>query len=610
MTPASNFPQGPDLLVPVARWYLDLADTVTLIDPNGTPVITLVPNPDFPEVSIIQNPSFSVDPSSAVAMGPSVIYYTGAPPVPGLMVLTPFLFEDNVNAFCHGVSVTDPGRNIYFSVDRNSLGAPGSAVNLAATAPNPSASSSEFGSMGIGPGAPPLNTLVLPYSEFVLAESDDIDALDNFAPNFSDFNADGVPDRPAWYSLSAASSTTNVGIGMPESPRAGLLADGIRTSDDIFVFLPPSAVGPGGPHIYASGRIDIGLADGIADPTLVDDIDALVLMPYTSYSPGSSTVITPGPENQPPLNPDGTIHIPTGGLTWDLAFFSLSRDSVSLGALGYTAADVFVTNFNGTFMRLHQAADLDLTGEDNINAMKFMLTSWHGSVEKSGINNTPSNVAVLFGDQTVRVPVPSGDGFVIAQAIAVGLHNSEFFQARPWMRAIARENTSGQPLGSPPGSLTIIGSGPCNTVFLPTNPNIVITPLPLPLPFPLFPPAGAGGCPGAECVDPIPAFLGLNPFDTTDCTDSPDLFGPAVCPGTFLGDMNQDIWFTYTPDECGVLKVSTCNLASFDTDLVAYYATSCSDKIQIACNGDAPGCANFTSEMQFPVTAGNKYLIR
>ncbi|MGE4633070.1 MAG: hypothetical protein AAEJ47_08525, partial [Planctomycetota bacterium] len=84
LTPASNFAQGPDQLVPVVRWYLDLADTVILIDPNGNSSITLVPNPDFPEVSIIQNPSFSVDPASSVAMGPSVIYYTGAPPIPGL----------------------------------------------------------------------------------------------------------------------------------------------------------------------------------------------------------------------------------------------------------------------------------------------------------------------------------------------------------------------------------------------------------------------------------------------------------------------------------------------------------------------------------------------
>ncbi len=605
LTPASNFPQGPDLLVPVARWYLDLADTVTLIDPNGNPTITLVPNPDFPEVSIIQNPSFSVDPASSVAMGPSVIYYTGAPPIPGLMVLTPFLFEDNVNAFCHGVSVTDPGRNIYFSVDRNSLGVPGSAVNLAATAAPPFASSSEFGSMGITTGAPPLNTLVLPYSDFVLATDDDVDALDNFPPNFSDSDNDGVPDiHPAWFSLSAASSTTNVGIGMAESPRAGLPADGIRTSDDIFVFLPPGAAGPGGSHIYASGRIDIGLVDGIADPALVDDIDALVLMPYTTYSPGSPTVITPGPDNQPPLNADGTINIPTGGLTWDLAFFSLSRDSVSLGGpLGYTAADVFVTNFNGTFMRLHQAADLDLTGEDNINAMKFMLTSWHGSVAVLNPWPTPTNVLVVIGKHLVRLTIPTlepGGGFPVAEAIADGLNASLLFQARPWMRAIARDYNS--------GLLTIIGSGNCNTVITANNPNLVITPLPFPLPFPLFPPAG--GCPGDECDDPIPAVLGFNPFDTTECGDSPDPYDAAQCPATSLGDMNQDIWFTYTPDECGMLKVDTCGTASFDTDLVAYHAISCSEKIQIACNGDAPGCANFTSEMQFPVTAGNKYLIR
>ncbi|MGE4619456.1 MAG: hypothetical protein AAEJ04_06580, partial [Planctomycetota bacterium] len=544
LTPASNFPQGNDLLVPVVDWHLDLADTVILEDPNGSSVI-LEPNPDVPEVSIIQNPSFSVGPGSSPAQGPSVIYGMGAPPTPGLTVLGVAPFEDDVDAFCHGVSVTDPGRNIYFSVDRSSFGAPGSAVNLAATAFPPTASSSEFGSMGITTGAPPHNTLVLPYSSFVLNPADDLNALDNFAPNFSDFDGNGEPDRPAWYSLSEASAT--VGSARPETPRGGLPPDGILTADDIAVFIPSGAV-PGGPNIYASGRVDIGLLDGSGPNGLTDDIDAVVMMPLISWDSGNPPQIIPAPKNETPLNGQGEINIPAGGLSWDLAFFSLSRDSASLGGpLGYAAADVFVTNFNGTFMRLHKAADLDLTGEDNINAMKFMLTSWHGSVEKIGNNTTGSNVGVLFGNDLVRVDVPAvstGSGFVIAQAIAVGLNDSSYFQARPWMRAIAREYNS--------GLLSIIGSGPCNTVFLPSNPNIVITPMPLPLPFPLFPPSA---CPGDECDDPIPAVLGFNPFDTRECTDSPDPYDDAQCSGTFLGDMNQDIWFSYEAQECGVLKV-------------------------------------------------------
>ncbi|MCP3691139.1 MAG: hypothetical protein GY917_02990, partial [Planctomycetaceae bacterium] len=167
------------------------------------------------------------------------------------------------------------------------------------------------------------------------------------------------------------------------------------------------------------------------------------------------------------------------------------------------------------------------------------------------------------------------------------------------MKAIARDYNS--------GLLTIVGAGPCNVVITVTNPNIVITPIPVPLPFPLFPP---GDCPGDECDDPIPAVLGFNPFDTTACTDSPDPYDDAECSNTFLGDMNQDIWFSYEAQECGVLKVDTCGTAAFDTDLVGYFAISCSEKLQIACNGDLAGCANFTSGMQFPVTAGNKYLIR
>ena len=37
--------------------------------------------------------------------------------------------------------------------------------------------------------------------------------------------------------------------------------------------------------------------------------------------------------------------------------------------------------------------------------------------------------------------------------------------------------------------------------------------------------------------------------------------------GTYLGVMNQDVWFSYEACGSGELVVSTCNFVDFDTDL-------------------------------------------
>ena len=51
---------------------------------------------------------------------------------------------------------------------------------------------------------------------------------------------------------------------------------------------------------------------------------------------------------------------------------------------------------------------------------------------------------------------------------------------------------------------------------------------------------------------------------------------------------------------------TTCNQANFDTKLAVYDSTNCADQPEsvIGCNDDGPGCANFTSELTVPVTAG------
>ncbi|MEC9476320.1 MAG: hypothetical protein VX764_04705 [Planctomycetota bacterium] len=576
--------------LPIANWKFEFENEMIFVDPSsGIEVGTLVPDPDDREMESRQNPSFSVDFGTVGLLSAATIYRRGNPPVPGLEISP----RDNIDALCYGVSVTDPGRNVIFSVAPGSPGAAGTAVRAAASAPTPYQSSSEFA--GIGLGGPGSNSLVVPNTDLVLAPADDLDALDNFPPNFVDFDNPGdlFPERPVYYSLSAGDPS--IGQLVPDL-RPGV-PDGSISADDILVFAPGV-----GPAIYGSGNQDIGLIS--ADPAngvdVGDDLDALVMMTFRTWEQGAQPFLLPGQEQ--PLDAQGNLITP---ITTDLAFFSLAPGSPSLAAGGFNAADIFVTNFNGSFALMIPAANIGLTAEDNLNAMKFMLSSWHGSVDVPG-NPPPTGgsiVTVTIGDGVVAVDLPTvatGGGFTVAETVADALNNSSFFQARSWLRASAHYFNS--------GLLTIIGAGPCNTIITVSDPGIVIEPIPVPLPFPLIP--AAGGCPGDECDDPIPAVLGFNPFDTTDCTNSTDPYDDTQCPNTFLGNMNQDIWFTYTADECGVLRVSTCGFASFDTDLVGYYAFSCTDKYQIACNGDGPNCPDFTSEMEFPVSAGNKYLIR
>lgn len=111
-----------------------------------------------------------------------------------------------------------------------------------------------------------------------------------------------------------------------------------------------------------------------------------------------------------------------------------------------------------------------------------------------------------------------------------------------------------------------------------------------------------------ECVDAAMIANGSTTFSTIEATSSTDLYSDQ-CSGTYLGEMNKDLWFSYQATCTGTLVVSTCDSASFDTDLVVYQGT-CADMTQIACNGDTSICSGYTSYLETPVTAGTNYLIR
>ncbi len=120
------------------------------------------------------------------------------------------------------------------------------------------------------------------------------------------------------------------------------------------------------------------------------------------------------------------------------------------------------------------------------------------------------------------------------------------------------------------------------------------------------------------CADAIEIFLGADQEFTTvgATTDGPTHEGPC-----FLFDDNSiqsDIWFTYTATEDDTLIWSTCNtenspMINFDSRLGVYVpGSSCPPTSEdlLACNDDGEICLEFTSELFFPVEAGNQYLLR
>ncbi|MFN0057807.1 MAG: proprotein convertase P-domain-containing protein [Planctomycetota bacterium] len=113
-----------------------------------------------------------------------------------------------------------------------------------------------------------------------------------------------------------------------------------------------------------------------------------------------------------------------------------------------------------------------------------------------------------------------------------------------------------------------------------------------------------------NCVGALPALEGLNAFNITSATDSAVPADGSACFGTLLGGLHHDLWWTWTAPESGILSVTTCGLAGFDTDL-AIYSGACGALSLVACNGDYSGCAGFTSQvLNLPITGGAEMLIR
>ena len=116
--------------------------------------------------------------------------------------------------------------------------------------------------------------------------------------------------------------------------------------------------------------------------------------------------------------------------------------------------------------------------------------------------------------------------------------------------------------------------------------------------------------PGADdCEDAAPLLEGRHLYSTLAATTG----GPAhpECEtGNDGGVVGNDIWFVYQPVDDGILYLSTCDSVDYDSELVVYEGTDCTDLVPIGCNDDAPACSVYTSDLSVPVESGTTYLVR
>ena len=117
------------------------------------------------------------------------------------------------------------------------------------------------------------------------------------------------------------------------------------------------------------------------------------------------------------------------------------------------------------------------------------------------------------------------------------------------------------------------------------------------------------------CIDAIALDLGQGQAFTNinATTDGPIHDNDPVCFGFNDNTIQNDIWYTYTPDQNGTLLWSTCNIAGFDTRLGVYAPGSACPPLQddlIACDDATPGCDGFTNILFFEVEQGLTYILR
>ena len=266
-------------------------------------------------------PLFSVDPASAaiglvpttasdiLTDGPAVVIPEAA------LGLDP---SDNLNALSFGKDqMPGPGGPLYFSVDRLSIGAPGSAVDAQSLAAE--ASGDIFTSVpGSFTNSLYRNESVIPLTPGLFG--DDLDALSLVA----------AVDGP-YFSIDSLSAANGFGTG--------------TIANDIFF----GSLGT----VFASGELDMGL-----NP--FDDIDALLLIDQ-----GVRGVIDPGDRALFSLSAMSPTTFT--GIVGGAYIPGVIGDPIVPGTV--SPADIFLTDFSGVSTLFADAMSIGLLPADELNAL-------------------------------------------------------------------------------------------------------------------------------------------------------------------------------------------------------------------------------------------------
>ncbi|MFT4661340.1 MAG: hypothetical protein ACI8XB_001615 [Patiriisocius sp.] len=116
-----------------------------------------------------------------------------------------------------------------------------------------------------------------------------------------------------------------------------------------------------------------------------------------------------------------------------------------------------------------------------------------------------------------------------------------------------------------------------------------------------------------NCEDAIEVGYGTHDYSSLGATtDGPE---HANCTGFSFGDDNchLDMWYEVTAENDGFIELSTCDMIDYDSRLVVYNPDWDCPPVEedlLACNDDGAGCAGFSSFLNFPVVAGETYLVR
>ena len=113
---------------------------------------------------------------------------------------------------------------------------------------------------------------------------------------------------------------------------------------------------------------------------------------------------------------------------------------------------------------------------------------------------------------------------------------------------------------------------------------------------------------GSDACGSAQAIAGTGFFNYDNTTATQDGLGSALCYKFGTSQIDNDVWFAWTPGANGAYQVTTCNVATNDTKIAIYDGASCATSNVLDCNDDTCG---LQSQVQANgLTGGNAYLIR